>query len=249
VNIVVCMKRVPDTATKIRINSENKAIDESGIEYVINPYDEYAIEAGLQIKEKEGGEVVILTLDSSDVAPVVRNALAMGADRAVILKCDRKPVDSFSTASALAEGLKGLNPDIILMGKQGVDYDNSQIGPMVAQLLGIPCVSVVTKLEVSDGKAVANRQIEGGEEVVESSLPAIFTAQKGLNEPRYASLKGIMAAKKKKLDEQDATVLEESIEVIKMEIPPAREGGKIVGEGVDAVPELVKALQFEAKVL
>ncbi len=248
-NIVVCMKRVPDTATKIRINSENKAIDESGIEYVINPYDEYAIEAGLQIKEKEGGEVVILTLDSSDVAPVVRNALAMGADRAVILKCDRKPVDSFSTASALAEGLKGLNPDIILMGKQGVDYDNSQIGPMVAQLLGIPCVSVVTKLEVSDGKAVANRQIEGGEEVVESSLPAIFTAQKGLNEPRYASLKGIMAAKKKKLDEQDATVLEESIEVIKMEIPPAREGGKIVGEGVDAVPELVKALQFEAKVL
>ncbi|RMF93817.1 MAG: electron transfer flavoprotein beta subunit/FixA family protein [Candidatus Schekmanbacteria bacterium] len=248
-NIVVCMKRVPDTATKIRINSDGTGIDESGIEYVINPYDEYAIEAGLQLKEKFGGEVVILTLDSSEAAPVVRNALAMGADRAVILKCDKKPVDSLSTATALAEGLKALNPDVILMGKQGVDYDNSQVGPMVGQLLGIPCVSVITKLEVSDGKAVANRQIEGGEEVVEVELPAIFTAQKGLNEPRYASLKGIMAAKKKKLDEQEAQIPEGAIEVIKMEIPPAREGGKIVGEGADAVPELVKLLQFEAKVL
>lgn len=248
-NIVVCMKRVPDTATKIRINSENKAIDESGIEYVINPYDENAIEAGLQLKEKFGGEVVILTLDSSDSAPVVRNALAMGADRAVILKCDKKPVDSFSTASALAEGLKTLNADIIFMGKQGVDYDNSQVGPMVGQMLGIPCVSVITKIEVAEEKAVANRQIEGGEEVVEVQLPAIFTAQKGLNEPRYASLKGIMAAKKKKLEEQTATLVGEVIEVIKMEIPPSREGGKIVGEGVAAVPELVKLLQFEAKIL
>ncbi|MBI5375182.1 MAG: electron transfer flavoprotein subunit beta/FixA family protein [Candidatus Schekmanbacteria bacterium] len=248
-NIVVCMKRVPDTAAKIRVSSNGKTIDESGIEYVINPYDEYAIEEALRIKEKSGGEVIILTLDSSDAQPVVRNALAMGADRAVLLKCAAKPVDSLATAQALAAGLKELNADIILMGKQAVDYDNLQVGPMVGQLLGIPCVSVITKLEIADGKAVARRQIEGGEEVVETTLPAIFTAQKGLNEPRYASLKGIMAAKKKSLVEKDAQSAEECIEVLKMEIPPARKGGRIVGQGIDAVPELVKLLQFEAKVL
>ena len=248
--IVVCMKRVPDTAAKIRIASSGKSIDPAGIDYVINPYDEYGIEEALRIKEKQGqGEVIILTLGSEKAAPVIRNALAMGADKAILLKDESENHDSFSTAYALSKVLKEINPDIIFFGKQAVDDDNCQVGSMVAQILNLPCVAVINKLEISDRKAVAHRPIEGGVEVVETNLPAIFTAQKGLNEPRYASLKGIMAAKKKSLEEKAPEKTEPRIEILKMELPPMRKGGKIVGEGVEAVPELVKLLQFEAKVL
>ena len=248
--IVVCMKRVPDTAAKIRIASSGKSIDPAGIDYVINPYDEYGIEEALRIKEKQGqGEVIILTLGSEKAAPVIRNALAMGADKAILLKDESENHDSFSTAYALSKVLKEINPDIIFFGKQAVDDDNCQVGSMVAQILNLPCVAVINKLEISDRKAVAHRPIEGGVEVVETNLPAIFTAQKGLNEPRYASLKGIMAAKKKSLEEKAPEKTEPRIEILKMELPPMRKCGKIVGEGVEAVPELVKLLQFEAKVL
>lgn len=248
--IVICMKRVPDTAAKLRVGSSGKSIDPTGIEYVINPYDEYGIEEALRIKEKLGqGEVIILTLGSEKAAPIIRNALAMGADRAILLKDESEDYDSFATANALSKALKEINPDIIFFGKQAVDDDNCQVGSMVAQLLNIPCVTVISKLEVSDKKAVAHRQIEGGSEVVETSLPAIFTAQKGLNEPRYASLKGIMAAKKKSLEEKAPEKIDSRIQILKMEPPPARKAGKIVGQNVEAVPELVKLLQFEAKVL
>jgi len=250
VKIVVCMKRVPDTAAKIRIASNGKSIDPAGIDYVINPYDEYGIEEALRIKEKQGqGEVIILTLGSEKAAPVIRNALAMGADKAILIKDESENHDSFSTAYALSKILKEINPDIIFFGKQAVDDDNCQVGSMVAQILNLPCATVINKLEISDRKAVAHRPIEGGVEVVETNLPAIFTAQKGLNEPRYASLKGIMAAKKKSLEEKAPEKTEPRIEILKMELPPMRKGGKIVGEGVEAVPELVKLLQFEAKVL
>ena len=248
--IVVCMKRVPDTAAKLRVGSSGKSIDSAGIEYVINPFDEYGIEEGLRIKEKLGqGEVIILTLGSEKAGPVIRNALAIGADRAILLKDESEDYDSFTTAHALSKALKEINPDIIFFGKQAVDDDNCQVGSMVAQLLNIPCVTVINKLEISDKKAVAHRQIEGGSEVVETSLPAVFTAQKGLNEPRYASLKGIMAAKKKSLEEKVPEKIESRIKILKMEPPPSRKAGKIVGQNVEAVPELVKLLQFEAKVL
>ena len=248
--IVVCMKRVPDTAAKIRIASSGKSIDPAGIDYVINPYDEYGIEEALRIKEKLGqGEVIILTLGSEKAAPVIRNALAMGADKAILLKDESDNHDSFSTAYALSKVLKEINPDIIFFGKQAVDGDNCQVGSMVAQILNLPCATVINKLEISGNKAVAHRPIEGGVEVIETTLPAIFTAQKGLNEPRYASLKGIMAAKKKSLEEKTPEKTEPRIEILRMELPPMRKGGKIIGEGAEAVPELVKLLQFEAKVL
>ena len=248
--IVICMKRVPDTAAKIKVAASGKSIDSTGIEYVINPYDEYGIEEALRIKEKHGqGEVIILSLGSEKATSVIRNALAMGADRAILLKDESDNYDSFATANALAKVLKEINPDIIFFGKQAVDSDNSQVGSMVAQILNLPCVTVINKLEISDKKAIAHRQIEGGIEVVETNLPAVFTAQKGLNEPRYASLKGIMAAKKKSLEEKTPEKVDSRIEIINMELPPMRKAGKIVGEGADAVPELLKLLQFEAKVL
>src|SRR3972149_1385417 len=244
------MKRVPDTAAKIKVAASGKSIDSTGIEYVINPYDEYGIEEALRIKEKHGqGEVIILSLGSEKATSVIRNALAMGADRAILLKDESDNYDSFATANALAKVLKEINPDIIFFGKQPVDTDNSQVGSMVAQILNLPCVTVINKLEISDKKAIAHRQIEGGIEVVETHLPAVFTAQKGLNEPRYASLKGIMAAKKKSLEEKVPEKIESRIKILKMEPPPSRKAGKIVGQNVEEVQELVKLLQFEAKVL
>ena len=145
--IVICMKRVPDTAAKIKIASSGKSIDSTGIEYVINPYDEYGIEEALRIKEKQGqGEVIILTLGSEKAAPVIRNALAMGVDRAILLKDESENYDSFATANALAKALKEISPDIIFFGKQAVDDDNCQVGSMLAQILSIPCVTVINKL-------------------------------------------------------------------------------------------------------
>lgn len=249
-NIVVCIKQVPDTEAKIRIGSDGKVIDTSEVKYILNPYDEYAVEEALQIKEKVGsGEITVLSLGPERATSAIRTALAMGADKAVHIKVEDAYLDSFSVSSALSQVLKEMEFDLILMGKQAVDDDNSQIGPRLSALLDIPCVSVVTKLEIGDGNLIAEREVEGGVEVVEAKFPAIVTCQKGLNEPRYASLKGIMMAKKKPIEENTVDVLEAKTNTEKMEYPPARKAGKIVGEGVEAVPELVKLLHEEAKVI
>jgi electron transfer flavoprotein beta subunit len=216
----------------------------------LNPYDEFAVEEALQIKEREGdSEITVLCLGPDRAVSAIRTALAMGADNAVHLKVDDTYLDSFAVSTALSSVLKEMEFDLLLMGKQAVDDDNCQIGPRVATLLDIPCVSVVTELELSDGAVVAEREVEGGVEVIEAKLPAIVTCQKGLNEPRYASLKGIMMAKKKPIEEKSVDVPEAKISIGKMEYPPAREAGKIVGEGVEAVPELVRLLHEEAKVI
>jgi electron transfer flavoprotein beta subunit len=166
----------------------------------------------------------------------------------VLLK-DEGTRDSFAVARALADYLKELSPDVIFFGKQSVDYDDSAVGVMVAEMLGLPSVTVVVKLDVADGKAIAEREVEGGREVVETRLPAVFTAQKGLNEPRYPSLKGIMAAKSKPIEERPASPAETKVEVLGMQKPPARPSGRIVGTDVSAVPELVRLLHEEAKVI
>jgi len=207
VNIVVCIKQVPDTETKIRIGSDGKVIDTSDVNFILNPYDEYAVEEALQIKEKSGsGEITILSLGPERTTSAIRTALAMGADKAVHIKVEDAYLDSYSVSVALSQVLKEMEFDLILMGKQAVDDDNSQIGPRVSALLDIPCVSVVANLEVGDGNLVADREVEGGIEVVEAKLPAIVTCQKGLNEPRYAALKGIMMAKKKPIEEKTVDV-------------------------------------------
>lgn len=246
--IAVCINHVPDTETKIKIGPDGKSIDRSGVNFILNPYDEFALEEALRLKEKHGGETVALSLGGDQHKETLRKALAMGVDKAILLK-DDSPRDSYSVALALADALRELSPDIVLFGKQSIDADDAAVGPMVAELLGWPSISVVVKLEIVDGTVKAEREIEGGHENVESRLPIVITAQKGLNEPRYPSLKGIMAAKNKPIEEKQPSPPNNRVEVLQMRKPPAKSAGKIVGTGVDAVPELVRLLHEEAKVI
>ena len=246
--LAVCINHVPDTAAKIAVGSDGKTIDKAGVPYVISPYDEFAIEECLKLKEKNGGEVTVVSLGGDSHKESLRKALAMGVDKAVLLK-DDSTRDSSSVARALADYLKEVSPDVVFFGKQSVDYDDSAVGVMVAEMLGLPSISVVVKLEVADGKVTAEREVEGGREVVETKLPAVFTAQKGLNDPRYPSLKGIMAAKSKPIEERPAAAAPPKVEVLGMQKPSARPAGRIVGTDASAVPELVRLLHEEAKVI
>ena len=247
--IAVCLKRVPDTTSKIVIGGDGKSIDEAGIKFVPNPFDEYAVEEALALKEKAGaGETVVYSLGGDSSQETIRTALAMGIDRGVLLKTEGS-ADGLVVARALADAMEGEGFDLILFGKLAVDDYNHQVGPMTAELLGLPCVTTVVHLEVADGAITAEREIEGGVEVSTCRLPAVLTCDKGLNEPRLPKLKGIMAAKKKPLDVKPVELAAASIEVLGLELPPPRSEGRIVGEGPDAVPELIRLLRNEAKVL
>lgn len=247
--IAVCVSHVPDTATKVKIGDDGKTIDPNGVTYVINPYDEIAIEEALKTKEKLGGdsEVIILTVGSDKSKETIRKALAMGADKGVLLKDDNHR-DSFGIAKALTEEIKAQGCELVFCGKQSVDYDSSITGQLIAEMIDYSCITVVVDLKIDGSKITAEREIEGGREIVESELPAVITTQKGLNEPRYASLKGIMAAKKKTIEEKPAADSENLTEVLKMHLPPPKQAGRIVGTDSSAVPELVKLLREEAKV-
>jgi electron transfer flavoprotein beta subunit len=246
--IAVCVNHVPDTATKIKIGPDGKSIDPAGVQYIINPYDEFAVEEALKTKEKTGGEVIVLSLGTDANKDSIRKALAMGADSGILLKSETQ-VDSVSVAKALAEEIKTQDCKLVFMGKQSVDFDDAVTGQLTASILGYNCVTVVVDLKIDGDKIVAEREIEGGREIVETSLPAVITTQKGLNEPRYASLKGIMAAKKKVIDEKPVSVGASLSEVIKMTKPEAKPAGRIVGTDVSAVSELVRLLREEAKVI
>lgn len=248
--IAVCVSHVPDTATRVKVGSSEKAIDPAGVIYVINPYDEYAVEEALKTKESIGGEseVIVISLGGDSSKESIRKALAMGADSGVLLK-DDNPRDSIGIAKALAEGIKAVGAELVFFGKQSVDYDNSITGQLTAELLNYSCVSVVVDFKIDGSKITAEREIEGGREVVQTELPAIITCQKGLNEPRYASLKGIMAAKKKSIEEKPAADAEQMSEVIKMHMPQPKQPGRIIGDDSSAVQELVNLLREEAKVI
>ena len=248
--IAICIKRVPDTETRIKIGGDGKAIDEAGVKYVLNPYDEYAVEEALRLKEKAGGgEVVAVALGSDAAQETIRTALAMGADRGVLLKSPAPSLDPLVAARALAAELKDGGFDLILFGKIAIDDYSQAVGTMVAELLGLPSVSAVAHLELADGKGTAEREVEGGVEVVEFTLPAVLTADKGLNEPRYPALKGIMAAKKKPLEVKPVSADAGGVTVLELSLPPARKEGRILGEGPGAVAALIDALRNEAKVL
>jgi electron transfer flavoprotein beta subunit len=250
VKIAVCIKRVPDTETRIRIAGDGVSIDEAGVKFIINPYDEFAVEEALQRRDKAGGgEVVVIAVGPDAAQETLRSALAMGADRGVLLKAERIPADALSVAKALAAEIKDGGYDLVLFGKMAVDDCNHGVGPMVAELLELPCVTAISKLELEGGKGVAEREIEGGVEVVDFALPAVLTAEKGLNTPRYPALKGIMAAKKKPIDAKPAALGEVRVVVTALGLPPERKAGRILGEGPDVVPELVRLLRTEAKVL
>jgi electron transfer flavoprotein beta subunit len=247
--IAVCLKRVPDTTTKIVIGPEGKSIDESGVKFVPNPYDEYAVEEALKLKEAAGvGEVVVLSLGTDAAQETLRTALAMGVDRAILLQSQGSP-DGLEVAKALAAELKDGGYDLILFGKLAVDDYNHQVGAMVGELLGLPTITSVAHLSISGGTAEAEREIEGGIENVSCTLPAVLTCDKGLNTPRLPSLKGIMAAKKKPLEVKPVSLGSGTLATLGLSLPAERKAGRIVGEGPDAVVELIRLLREEAKVI
>jgi len=249
VKIAVCLKRVPDTTSKIVIGADGKSIDESGVKFVPNPYDEYALEEALKLREAAGaGETVVYSVGSDAAQETIRSALAVGIDRGVLLQ-SAGSTDGLETAKALAAELKPGGFDLILFGKLAVDDYHHQVGVMTAELLGLPCVTSVAHLTVEGGRLEAEREIEGGIEVATCALPAVLTCDKGLNNPRLPSLKGIMAAKKKPLEVKPVSLGAGTLTTLSLALPPERPAGRVVGEGPEAVSELVRLLRTEAKVI
>ncbi|WP_458412283.1 electron transfer flavoprotein subunit beta/FixA family protein [Schinkia sp. CFF1] len=256
-NIYVLMKRTFDTEEKIAIN--NGKIAEDGAEFIINPYDEYALEEAIQLKDKHGGEVTVVTIGNEDSEKELRTALAMGADKAVLINIedDVENGDQYTTARVLTQYFKDKEFDIILGGNVAIDGGSGQVGPRLADALDINYVTTITKLDIDGNKATIVRDVEGDNEVIETTLPLLVTAQQGLNEPRYPSLPGIMKAKKKPLEElelDDLDLEEDDVEAktktLEIYLPPKKEGGKILaGEMGEQAKELVKLLQTEAKVI
>jgi electron transfer flavoprotein beta subunit len=251
-NLAVCLKRVPETTSRIKIAPDGKSLDPQGVEWGISPYDEIALELALRLKEKAGkGEVTAFSMDpeGSDVA--LRKALAIGADKAVLIRGGAN-FDPSATAEVLAAALKGRPFDAILFGKQAIDDDAFQVPSMVAWRLGLPRANLAVSFEAADGRAKIRRQIEGGEEILEFPLPCVVAVQKGVNgihDKRFPSMKGIMAAKSKPLETLAAGAFEPTLETLGLELPAERPPGRIVGKGIEAVPELVRLLRDEAKVL
>jgi electron transfer flavoprotein beta subunit len=247
--IAVLVKRVADSESRIKVGGDGTAIDTAGVQYVINPYDEIAVEQALQLKAGAGGEVIIVCLGPKDAAKEVRKALAMTADSAVLLADEMPDRDSYGTAKVLADELKELAPDLILSGRISIDSQVGAVAPMVAQMLDMPLITEVSSINLEGETLTCERAFEGGKEVVEAKLPALVTVQKGLVEPRLPKLPDIMKAKKKPLTEKPAAEIAPKIKVLSMELPPPRAGGEIVGEGAEAAPALVKKLKDEAGVL
>ena len=250
-DIIVCLKRVPDTETRVRFSDGSTVIEPEGVKYIVSPYDEFALEAAFRTTEMtEEGQVTVMTLGNEDSQETLRAALAAGADAAVLLRAQGAvTMDGLATAKALAAELETREEQLVLFGVKAGDDDQQQVGPMVATLLGRPCASNVTSFEVGEGMLRCHRDVEGGTEVVELDFPAVVTLTKGAFELRFASLKGIMAAKRKPLDVKDVDLPESRLSVERLDYPPARAEGWILGEGADAVPELVQLLRDEANVL
>lgn len=255
-NIVACVKQVPDTETLIKVKPDGSGIDETGIKWVMNPYDEYGVEEALKLKEKFGGDVTIVSLGPARALETVRTALAMGADKAIHINDPAfEGADAYNIAAALAAAIKGIPYDIIFCGQRAIDDDAGQVGSVLAEFLSIPQITIVTKVDVEGASIKAVRPIEGAQLLIESSLPCVVTTQKGLNEPRYASLPGIMKAKKKPVDVKDAAGLGITVapkaKIAKTLPPPARPPGKIIcgEEPAEKARELAKLLREEAKVI
>lgn len=249
-NVIVCIKQVLDTGAEIRLNEAKTAIiEDEKSEYVINPLDEVAIEAALQAKERFGGEVTLISLGPEIVKDILLSGLAMGADQAIHLKTKwAESYDSLETAFILADTIKELRYDIIFCGVRSVDANNEATGVQLAELLSLPHVSSIIKLEIindSSKKIIAHRSIEGGEEVIECGLPAVLTCQKGLTEPRYPTLPNIMKAKKKPYEIKEVMAdYEAKIMAVNLELPLQRGGARIIleGEPLQQIQEALKIL-------
>jgi electron transfer flavoprotein beta subunit len=256
VEIAVLIKQVPATESLIEIADDGLEIKTDGINWVMNPYDELAVEEALQIRAAAGGTVTVFSLGPEKAVETLRTALAMGADTAVRIDPEDKALDGLAAARVLAGELKKGAFDLIIAGHRAVDDDNFQVGPAVAEFMGIPHISMVIRQEITDGKIRCTRTIDGGTMVLETELPALISTQRGLNEPRYASLPGIMKAKKKPIDtralsETGTDPGDPMVKTIAMRLPPQRKGGRIIegDSAADKAAALVKALREEVKVI
>lgn len=256
-NIYVLVKRTFDTEEKIVV--KNGEIVDDGAEFIINPYDEYAIEEAITVRDEHGGEVTVVTIGDEEAEKQLRTALAMGADKAVLINTedDLDEMDEFTVAKVLAGYLEEQDVDLILAGNVAIDGGSGQVGPRVAEMLGINYVTTITKLDIDGTDVDIVRDVEGDSEVIKTSLPLLVTAQQGLNEPRYPSLPGIMKAKKKPLEElelDDLDIDEDDVaaktETVDIFLPAEKAAGRILeGELADQVSELVSLLKNEAKVI
>jgi len=250
-DIIVCIKQVPDTTTVIQIDPSGKEIVRDGITHIMSPYDEFAVEEALKLNEAHGGSVTLLTVGPETAKEALRSGLAMGADEAIHVVTETSPLalDSLATAKLITKALAGKKFDMILMGRQAIDDDAMQMGSLVAELLNIPQITTVVKLELEGTQVKAQRTIEGGVQNIEAQLPVLITAQKGLNTPRYPSMKGILKAKKKPVEEIKAADLgvdlQAKVVIEALVEPPARPAGRLVA----SVDELVTALTQEIKVV
>jgi electron transfer flavoprotein beta subunit len=260
-NSLVAVAYVPDTETRIRIAADEKSIDEADVKWVVSPYDEFALEEALKTRESRGaGTVAVVSVGPERAKTGLRECLARGADEAIWVDSggNANP-DPLAVAKAITAVARERQQDFVWLGQKGVGPDESLVGPMVAELLNLPHVANVVQLEIGDGRVTAHREIEGAHEVVEAALPVVLTAQKGLNEPRYASLKGIMGAKKKPIAEKkmadlgipEADPAQAKIRWRKLELPPARQAVKLIpaDDPAAAAKELVRLLREEAKVI
>jgi electron transfer flavoprotein beta subunit len=235
---------------RFRIGADNASIDEAGLKFDLNDFDAWGVEAALRLRDANAGsEVTVISLGPDVVQETIRKALSMGADKGIHLKVDKVPFDGLTIARTLADELKSGAYDLIFFGKMSPDSANGVVGQMVAELLNLPCVSAISSLEINNGRGKVKRELEGAQEIVEFPLPAVLTVDEGLNQARLPSLKGIMAAKKKPLEVKPVQIPQSQLTVRKLELPPERKAGRIIGEGAAAVPELIQLLQSEAKVL
>ena len=246
-NILVCVSRVPDTAARINVGDDGKSIKHAGVKFIVNPYDEYALETAIQLKESKSATVTAITVGSADASDVLRTALAMGADNAVLVKAAN--FDASIVAENIAAVAKEINADLVILGRQSIDFDSLQMPSLVGAMLDRPSVSVVSKLNIDGNKVTCESDIEGGKETIETSLPCVISTQKGIYGPRYPKLPDIMKAKKKEITEKESVSSDLKVEILSMDIPQSSRIGKIVGDSESEIQSIVDALHTEAKVI
>ncbi|HBB26210.1 MAG TPA: electron transfer flavoprotein subunit beta [Bacteroidetes bacterium] len=247
-NILVCISQVPDTTTKVAVGADGTSINPAGVKFILNPYDEFAIEEGLRLREKHGGTVTAVSVGPDSVKEVLRTALAMGVDTAIHIKDDLR-ADSFTVASSIAELAKETSPELVIFGRQSIDFDSFALPSMVAELLGWADIPMVSALTVEGSNITAESDIEGGKNSVSCALPCVISAQKGLNDPRYPKLPDIMKAKSKPIAERAASSAQPRVATTSMTLPVSKRLNKVLGDSDADVQELVRLLHEEAKVI
>lgn len=244
--ILVCISKAPDTTAKIKFTDGDTKFDETGVQFIVNPYDEwYALVRGIEIKEKQGGSVTTITVGGADNDPIIRKALAVGADDAV--RIDADPTDAYFVAAQIANYAKANEYDMVLLGKETINYNGAQVGGMVAEMMDLPYISNASNMELDGNNATVIRDIQGGTETLKVEAPFVLSAAKGLAEQRIPNMRGIMAARTKKLEVVEASEAEKLTEVVAYQLPDEKGDVKLID--ADNVEKLVELLNKEAKVI